>query len=252
MKEFEIFYNSNGSLLSRVNPNLVFCGENNSVIITVNFPEDVSDWEKFAFVAKEESIDIFPLGSNNPSEFAISSDCLSEGNLTVGFEVRNGDTVERFEPVELFVSGFVNERINIEGNGRNINFSDIFGELNFDSSNNILTAKSKGGIQIGSEIRLGDVFATNDDIPSKTSELVNDSGFLTQHQSLTDYATKEYVNNNIPTVPTKTSDLINDSGFLTEHQSLSAYATLQYVDNSISTAIGNISTLLGGVVNGSF
>ena len=252
MKEFEVFYNSNGALSNRVNPNLVFCGENNSVIITANFPEDVSDWEKFAFVTKVESIDVFPLGSNNPSVFEIPSDCLSEGNCTIGFEVRDGDTVERFEPVEFFVSGFVNEKVNIKGNGRNINFSDLFGVLDFDVSDNILTAKSKSGVQIGSEIRLGDVFATNDNIPSKTSELVNDSGFLTQHQSLTDYATKEYVDNNIPTVPTKVSDLINDSGFLTQHQSLSAYATLQYVDNSISTAIGNINTLLGGVVNGNF
>lgn len=221
MKEFEIFYNSNGSLSSRVNPNLVFCGENNSVVITVNFPEDVSGWEKFAFVTKEEIVDVFPLGSNNPSEFAIPSDCLSEGNLTIGFEVRDGDTVERFEPAEFFVSGFVNEKVNIEGKGRNINFSDLFGGLNFDVSSKILTAKSKSGKQIGSEISLGDVFSTNYNIPSKTSELINDSGFLTQHQSLTDYATKEYVNNSITAIPTKTSDLTNDSGFLTQHQDVS-------------------------------
>lgn len=54
-------------------------------------------------------------------------------------------------------------------------------------------------------------------IPSKTSELTNDSGFLTQHQSLADYAKKTEL-------PTKTSQLTNDSGFLTQHQDLSAYA----------------------------
>ena len=49
-------------------------------------------------------------------------------------------------------------------------------------------------------------------IPSKTSELTNDSGFLTQHQDLSAYAKKT----DIPSVPTKTSQLTNDRGFLTE------------------------------------
>ena len=68
------------------------------------------------------------------------------------------------------------------------------------------------------------------DIPSKTSDLVNDSGFiteipseyvteteldakgyLTEHQSLADYALKS----EIPTVPTNVSTFTNDSGYLT-------------------------------------
>lgn len=101
-------------------------------------------------------------------------------------------------------------------------------------------------------------YAKKSDIPTKTSQLANDSnyltaipseyvteselnakGYLTEHQSLTDYAKKS----DIPTVPTKTSQLTNDSnfltsvpseyvteteldnkGYLTEHQSLSEYA----------------------------
>lgn len=66
--------------------------------------------------------------------------------------------------------------------------------------------------------------------PTKTSELTNDSGFLTQHQDISGKAdkattlsgygitnayTKTEVNGMIPTVPTKVSDLSNDSGFLT-------------------------------------
>ena len=42
----------------------------------------------------------------------------------------------------------------------------------------------------------------------------NDSGYLTEHQSLSEYAKKTEL-------PTKTSDLTNDSGFLTEHQDIS-------------------------------
>ena len=99
------------------------------------------------------------------------------------------------------------------------------------------------------------------DIPSKTSDLVNDSGFLTQipdeyvteteleakgylteHQSLENYATKDYVSNAL-TPYAKKSDIPDVSGFLTsipdeyvteaeldakgyltEHQSLAEYA----------------------------
>ena len=42
-------------------------------------------------------------------------------------------------------------------------------------------------------------------------------------------------------IPTKTSQLTNDSGFLTSHQSLSNYYTKTQVDTAISTAINNIT-----------
>ena len=99
--------------------------------------------------------------------------------------------------------------------------------------------------------------ATTSQIPTKTSQLENDSGYLTSHQSLDGFATTEYVDKAISDeaaarqaavdsinsellnkaskddVPTKTSDLTNDSGYLTEHQSLADYATKQYVDERI-------------------
>lgn len=52
--------------------------------------------------------------------------------------------------------------------------------------------------------------ATLNDIPTLTSQLTNDSGFLTQHQSLAEYAKKT----DIPTVPTKVSQLTNDSNYI--------------------------------------
>ena len=42
-------------------------------------------------------------------------------------------------------------------------------------------------------VKIADL-ATADQIPTKTSQLENDSGFLTEHQSLDGYATAEYVN----------------------------------------------------------
>lgn len=105
-------------------------------------------------------------------------------------------------------------------------------------------------------VKIADL-ATTSQIPTKTSQLENDSGYLTSHQSLDGFATTEYVNKAISDeaaarqaavdsinselqtkaskddVPTKTSDLTNDSGYLTEHQSLADYATKTYVDERI-------------------
>lgn len=55
-------------------------------------------------------------------------------------------------------------------------------------------------------------FATKDEIPKLVSELENDSGYLTSND-LSDFALKEEI-------PTKISELENDSNFLTEHQTL--------------------------------
>lgn len=107
-------------------------------------------------------------------------------------------------------------------------------------------------------------------IPSKTSELTNDSGFLTSHQSLSGYLQTSDVKDNLtstdtnkplsakqgkelktlvdgkansshthtksqitdfPTIPSKTSQLTNDSGFLTTHQSLSNYYNKSETNN---------------------
>ena len=46
---------------------------------------------------------------------------------------------------------------------------------------------------------------------------------------------------NKPTIPTKTSQLTNDSGYLTEHQSLSDYYTKSQVDSSINAAIDELA-----------
>lgn len=87
-------------------------------------------------------------------------------------------------------------------------------------------------------------FATKDDISSVESKIpslegyateqwVEDKGYLTEHQSLENYALRSEI-------PTKTSDLTNDSGYLTEHQSLAAYSTTTQVQSMINTAIAGI------------
>lgn len=61
-------------------------------------------------------------------------------------------------------------------------------------------------------------FITSAAVPTKTSELTNDSGFITnQVNNLANYYDQTAINSmfNALSVPTKTSDLVNDSGFLT-------------------------------------
>ena len=107
-------------------------------------------------------------------------------------------------------------------------------------------------------------YAKLSDIPAKTSDLINDSGFLTSHQSLDNYAKKNDLNDyvlfkdyhnfslrttsalesvatkddikdfaHVSDIPTKISDLVNDSSFLTEHQSLDGYVKYTELGNYV-------------------
>ena len=52
---------------------------------------------------------------------------------------------------------------------------------------------------------------------------------------------------NKPTIPTKTSQLTNDSGYLTEHQSLDNYYTKEQTDSSINTALDEVNEAVATV-----
>ena len=75
--------------------------------------------------------------------------------------------------------------------------------------------------------------ANSADVYTKTE---SDAKYLTEHQSLANYATKEELSlkANSSDIPTKTSQLVNDSGYLTEHQSLANYATKSEIPTLIS------------------
>lgn len=126
--------------------------------------------------------------------------------------------------------------------------------------NKIAEASLSGGEVDLSGLATKDELATKADktaIPTKTSQLTNDSGFLTEHQDLSDYALKT----ELPTVPTKVSQLTNDSGFLTsipteyiteteldakgyltEHQDISGKANIS--DLSTVATSGNYNDLI--------
>lgn len=69
-------------------------------------------------------------------------------------------------------------------------------------------------------------FITSASVPTKTSDLTNDSGFITNTvNNLTNYYDQSTINTMfaaIPAVPTKTSDLTNDSGFVSDTDYASA------------------------------
>ena len=93
--------------------------------------------------------------------------------------------------------------------------------------------------------------ANTSDIPTKVSDLTNDSGFITGYTE-TDPTVPAWAKQTnkptytasevgalpdttvIPTVPTNVSAFTNDAGYLTKHQSLDGLATEDYVDTQIA------------------
>lgn len=123
------------------------------------------------------------------------------------------------------------------------------------------------------------------EVPTKVSELENDKGYLTEHQSLEGYAktadlaqvaktgsyndlidkptipstaglaSTKYVDDKvagivIPAVPTKVSAFENDKGYLTEHQSLTEYAKKTDIPAPYTLPTASTSTLGGVKVDG--
>ena len=84
--------------------------------------------------------------------------------------------------------------------------------------------------------------ADKTDIPTKVSQLENDSGYLSEHQDLSNYAAKT-------DIPTKVSQLENDSNFLTEHQDLSSYAKTEDIPTELPANGGNADTVNNHTVN---
>ena len=107
--------------------------------------------------------------------------------------------------------------------------------------------------------------ANTSDIPTNTSELYNDSGFLTSIPSeyvtetemneaiasiSSGYATKDELNTkaNISDIPTKTSNLINDSGFVT-NSSLSSYVLTSEINGLVEDALQGATVTSKSKVN---
>ena len=85
----------------------------------------------------------------------------------------------------------------------------------------------------GGEIDLND-YAKKTDLPSKVSQLENDEGYLKEHQSLDDYATKTYVGTQISLAMAELpTDIVTESSLDAKN-----YATKTYVDEAIAAGGG--------------
>ena len=149
--------------------------------------------------------------------------------------------------------------ITIRENYNTTGSSYVFASLSKDSlvfHNSTKTSDHTVGFNIdhisidyNTELYYKDI-ATVSQIPTTTSQLDNDSNFITS-AALNGYATETWVEQkgyltsvawgditDKPTIPTTTSQLTNDSGFIT-NAALTGYATTSDVSTTVSTAISS-------------
>lgn len=170
--------------------------------------------------------------------------------------------------------------IDIQGGGSS-DYSDL---KNKPSINNITLNGNKSLNDLGVQ-PAGD-YALNSAIPTKVSQLTNDSGYITSYSEtdpvftasvahgitstdITNWNNKSTFSGDyndltnkptIPTVPTNVSAFTNDAGYLTTHQDISGKLDTSKVKTSTSTtsgdvydvtyinsALGDIESLLGGI-----
>ena len=143
------------------------------------------------------------------------------------------------------------------------NFADVATSGNYNDLSNKPTIPSVEGLASEAYVNEKVAAIVIPEVPTKVSELENDKGYLTEHQSLEGYAktadlaqvaktgsyndladkptipsttglaSTKYVDDKVagivvPEVPTKVSAFENDKGYLTEHQNLKNY--IQFMD----------------------
>ena len=149
---------------------------------------------------------------------------LSELENNMGFITEEEDpTVPSYvKEITLADINAWNDKQDLLVNG--VNIKSINGNSLLGSGNlSIDTSYTAGtGIEITEENVISNTITSYEDlsdlptIPTKTSDLDNDSGFIVSGDLSSVAFSGDYDDlNNKPTIPTSTSDLINDSGFIT-------------------------------------
>lgn len=165
------------------------------------------------------------------------------------------------------------------------NFANVATSGDYNDLSNKPTIPSVEGLDSEAYVNEKVAAIVIPEVPTKVSELENDKGYLTEHQSLEGYAktadlaqvaktgsyndlidkptipsttglaTETYVDDkiaeiDIPTAPTKVSAFTNDAGYLTEHQSLIEYAKKTDIPAPYTLPTASTSTLGGVKVDG--
>lgn len=144
------------------------------------------------------------------------------------------------------------------GGGGTLNYSEL---LNKPSINNVTLVGNLSLDSLGIQAK-GD-YALSADIPTKTSDLINNSGFLTSHQDLTDIQSsinskqdKLIAGDNITIVDGVISATSSSSGgevdlsaYCTKNEFINKTVYLEMSIDDLSDKVGNISNVLD-LING--
>lgn len=168
------------------------------------------------------------------------------------------------------VSGDNISIVNNEDGTQTIGFSDIV-SIDYEILENkpSINMVSLVGNKTASDLGI----ALIEEVPTKVSELQNDSGYLTQHQDISNLALKSEIPNisgkaDRTEIPTKVSDLQNDSGYLssipseyitetelsekgyiTQHQDISGLATKNELAEGLGQKQNGLSSAQLSAVN---
>lgn len=178
------------------------------------------------YVDDNKMIECIPILRIDETNKLISIDCNSMGNYKKYFIPNKYANIYRFSFIYTNSDNTETEIINAGGtltrDGFVICTRNTSKELaliiydhekyTYNKANKIITKGLYGSLAIGNTIE----FTPTSDYNPATKKYVDDA--------------KASI-----VVPTKTSELTNDSNFLTEHQSLTKYATIEYVDSKLTT-----------------
>lgn len=177
-------------------------------------------------------------------------DELSAYTPTSGFTTINGRQITNggnitIEGTDWYAGANIkieNNTISVTGiptNFKTINGSGITGYGNLTIEGKVYSAGTNINIDSANVISV-----TGITVPTKVSELDNDAGYLTEHQSLSAYSTTEEVQGMVSAATASTTGWVENQHYLTEHQSLTAYTPtsgFSTINGSAITSGGNIT-----------
>lgn len=190
----------NNSTVNSTNLNIVGSGgttvSNNSGTITISSETVPTSFDASAITSGTISLERLPKGALERL-FIVSSE-----NDAMRADCQEGDTVQvtgNDNKMYFCVNGsattFANKfREYTAGAATSVPWSGVTGRPNVENG-------AQKNVQSDWNATSGDAFILNKPaIPTKTSQLTNDSGYLTEHQSLVDYYTKSQVDSSINAV----------------------------------------------------
>lgn len=217
----------NNSTVNSTNLNIVGSGgttvSNNSGTITISSETAPTSFDASAITSGTISLERLPKGALERL-FIVSSE-----NDAMRADCQEGDTVQvtgNDNKMYFCVNGsattFANKfREYTAGAATSVPWSGVTGRPNVENG-------AQKNVQSDWNAISGDAFILNKPtIPTKTSQLNNDSGYLTEHQSLADYYTKSQVDSSINAVMDAMPALQTyDIGWLMNLFSTSNFVTL--------------------------